>query len=140
MGQTVRYESRGEFSAPPEALWPLLSDTPTINRAVGLPPIQYTITPLERGGSGIEAAIKVGGVTLSRWTEHPFLWREPYGYVVFREFIGGPFVRITIGVELERAAENTNVLIYAEMEPRNAKTPHRLSTRKKDPTPYSSRT
>src|SRR6266545_2419517 len=102
MGQTFRYESRGHFSAQPEALWPLLADAPTLNRAMVMPPIEYTVTPLERGGSRIEAAVKLGRWTISRWTEHPFLWREPYGYMVFREFHGGPIARLRIGVELER--------------------------------------
>jgi len=120
MAASVRYESRGQFSAPPDALWPLLADTPKLNHALGMPPIEYTVTPRERGGSRIEAAIKIGGRPIVRWTEHPFLWREPYGYVVFREFLGGPFVRVTIGVEQERVGEHTNVLIFTEVEPRNA--------------------
>ena len=70
-----RFESRGRFKATPEALWPLIADTPTLNRALGLPPIEYQFTPLETGGSRIEAAIKAFGLTLARWTEHPFLWR-----------------------------------------------------------------
>ena len=119
MGQSFRYEARGQFGAPPEVLWPLLADTPTLNRAIGMPPIAYTITPVEGGGSRIEAAIKLWHWTVARWTEHPFLWREPYGYMVFREFIGGPFVRLRFGVEMDRAGDRTNVLVYAEFEPRN---------------------
>jgi adenylate cyclase len=120
MAASKRYESRGQFSVPPDALWPLLADTPKVNQAIGLPPVEYTITPVEKGGSKIEAAVRLGRWPVLRWTEHPFLWREPYGYVVFREFIGGPFVRLTAGVELERADEHTSVLVYAEFEPRNA--------------------
>ena len=128
MAASRRFESRGQFSAPPDALWPLLADTPKLNQAIGLPPVEYTVTPAEHGGSRIEAMVKVGGWPVLRWTEHPFLWREPYGYVVFREFIGGPFVRFTAGVELERADEHTNVLVYAEIEPRNALGALMLST------------
>src|SRR5581483_11986209 len=120
MAAIRRYESRGRFGVSPDALWPLLADTPKLNQAVGLPPIEYTVTPLDRGGSRIEAAVKLGRWPVLRWTEHPFLWREPYGYVVFREFSGGPFVRVTAGVELDRVDEQTDVLIYAEFEPRNA--------------------
>lgn len=120
MAASRRFESRGQFSAPPDALWPLLADTPRMNQAVGLPPIEYTVTPVERGGSRIEAAVMLGRWPVLRWTEHPFLWREPYGYVVFREFIGGPFTRVTAGVELERQGDHTDVLVYADFEPRNA--------------------
>ena len=43
MPSVQRFESRGRFKAPPEALWPLLADTPTLNRAIGLPPIEYEV-------------------------------------------------------------------------------------------------
>ncbi len=120
MAASRRYESRGQFSVPPDALWPLLADTPKLNQALGMPPVEYTVTPIDKGGSKIEAIVRLGRWPVLRWTEHPFLWREPYGWVVFRELIGGPFVRVTFGVELERAGDRTNVLVYAEFEPRNA--------------------
>ena len=119
MPSVQRFESRGRFKAPPEALWPLLADTPTLNRAIGLPPIEYEVTPLETGGSKIEAAIRRFGLTLARWTEHPFLWREPYGYVFFREFHGGPFVRAVGGVDMAREGDETDLRVFAEIEPRN---------------------
>ena len=119
MPSVQRFESRGRFKAPPEALWPLLADTPTLNRAIGLPPIEYQFTPLETGGSKIEAAIHRHGLTLARWTEHPFLWREPYGYVFFRDFHGGPFVRAVGGVDMARDGDETDLRVFAELEPRN---------------------
>jgi class 3 adenylate cyclase len=119
MPKTRRFESRGRLKAPPEALWPLLADTPTLNRAIGLPPIDYDLTPLETGGSTIEARMRAFGLTLARWTEHPFLWREPYGYVVVRDFHGGPFVRFVGGVEMTRVGDETDLLVFAELEPRN---------------------
>jgi adenylate cyclase len=119
MPPAQRSESRGRFKAPPEAIWPLLADTPTLNRAIGLPPIEYKVTPLETGGSRIEGRIRSFGLTLARWTEHPFLWREPYGYVVIRDFHGGPFVRFVGGVEMARVGDETDLLVFAEIEPRN---------------------
>ena len=44
--QSRRFEAQGTFQARPEQLWPLLADTPRLNRAIGLPPIEYEITPL----------------------------------------------------------------------------------------------
>src|SRR5688572_10811146 len=119
MPSAQRFESRGRFKAPPEAIWPLLADTPTLNRAIGLPPVEYEFTPLESGGSRVEAAIRVRGLTLARWTEHPFLWREPYGYVFFRDFHGGPFVRITGGVDMVRDGDETDLRYFVEVTPRN---------------------
>jgi len=69
MAASRRYESRGQFSAPPDALWPLLADTQRLNQAAGMPPIEYTVVPgaavpLTSAGaklpSRIEAAVKVG--------------------------------------------------------------------------------
>jgi adenylate cyclase len=119
MPSVQRFESRGRFKAPPEALWPLLADTPTLNRAIGLPPVEYEFTPLETGGSRIEAMIRAFGLTLVRWTEHPFLWREPYGYVAFRDFHGGPFVRFVGGLDMAREDDETDLRVFAEIEPRN---------------------
>ena len=121
MPAVQRFESRGRFKASPEALWPLVADTPTVNRAIGLPPVEYQFTPMETGGARIDAAIKAFGVTLARWTEHPFLWREPYGYAFVREFPSGPFVRVSGGVDMVRDGDaDTDVRVYAAIEPRNA--------------------
>lgn len=117
---TLRFESRGQLRAPPEALWPFLADTPKLNRAIGLPPIHYTIRPAEGGGSHIEAEIRVAGRTLSSWSERPFRWHEPYGYVVLREFHDGPLASVRGGVELTRAQSATALLVFADFVPRNA--------------------
>ena len=119
MAAVRRFESQGRFRAPPEAIWPLLADTPTLNRAIGLPPVEYEFTPLPTGGSRVEAAVRSYGLTLARWTEHPFLWREPYGYVFLRDFYGGPFVRVSGGVEMSRENDETCLRVFAEIEPRN---------------------
>lgn len=119
MASMQRFESRRKFTATPEALWPLVADTPTLNRAIGLPPIEYQLTPLASGGSHAEAMIRAFGVTLARWTEHPFLWREPYGYVAFRDFHGGPFERFVGGVDMVREGDETDLRVFAEITPRN---------------------
>ncbi|MCC7370124.1 MAG: adenylate/guanylate cyclase domain-containing protein [Chloroflexi bacterium] len=119
MSGPQRFESRGKFAATPEALWPLVGDTPTLNRAIGLPPIEYELTPLPTGGSRAEAMIRMFGITLARWTEHPFLWREPYGWMAFRDFHGGPFERFVGGVDMVREGDRTDVRVFAEITPRN---------------------
>src|SRR5436190_15215970 len=119
MPATQRFESRGRFKAPPEALWPLIADTAAMNRAIGLPPIHYEITPREGAGPQIEASIRAFGFPIATWTEHPFLWREPYGYIAFRDFHGGPFARFVGGADMVREGDETDVRIFAEIEPRN---------------------
>src|SRR6476619_379102 len=70
MPATQRFESRARFKAPPEALWPLVADTPTINRAIGLPPIEFQVTPQPAGAPTIEGQIRMLGVPVARCTEH----------------------------------------------------------------------
>ncbi len=106
--------------APPEALWPFLADTSRLNRAIGLPPVHYTMRPADGGGSHIEAQIRLAGRVVASWNEQPFSWRQPYGYVIVREFHGGPFESLRCGVELTPAGGGTDLLVFAEFEPRSA--------------------
>jgi class 3 adenylate cyclase len=119
MPASRHFESKGRFKATPEALWPLLADTAALNRAIGLPPVDYQITPRETGGPLVEGSVRALGLRVARWTEHPFLWREPYSYIAFREFKGGPFVRFAGGAEMVRDGDETEVRIFGEFEPRN---------------------
>lgn len=114
-----RFEAHGRFRATPEALWPLVADTPTLNRAIGMPPIEYEVTPLESGGSRTVGMVRAYGLTLVRWDEHPFSWREPFGWTAFRDFHSGPFLRFVGGVDMARDGERTDVRVFAELTPRN---------------------
>jgi adenylate cyclase len=119
MAARQRFEVRGTFKATPEALWPLVADTPTLNRAIGLPPIEYEVTPLATGGSHTIGMVRAYGLTLARWDEHPFFWREPFGWTAFRDFHGGPFEQFMGGVDLVREGDQTDVRVFAELTPRN---------------------
>ncbi|MBA2448021.1 MAG: hypothetical protein H0V51_08350 [Chloroflexi bacterium] len=118
--ETLRYEARGTFRVSPEALWPLISDTARMNRAIGLPPIEYTVTPADDGGSHVEAQMRLFGLPLARYTEHPFRWEAPHGFVVVREFHTGPLRWVRAGTRLTPRDGGTEVLIYGEFLPRNA--------------------
>ena len=118
--ETLHYEARGTFEVPPEKLWPLVADTAKLNRAIGLPPLEYIVTPLEGGGSRIEAELRVLGLPLARYSEHPFRWEAPHGFVVVREFQGGLLRRVRAGTELTPRNGGTEVRIYGDFLPRNA--------------------
>jgi class 3 adenylate cyclase len=117
--ETLRFEARGTFRARPDDLWPLLADTPKINRAIGAPAIEYTVTPAEGGGSHVEAQARLLGMPLLRWTEHPFRWEAPRRYLVIRDYHGGPFRRLRFGVDLTPKDGQTEVLVHAEILPRH---------------------
>lgn len=116
--EALHFEARGTFRLTPEALWPLVADTSALNRAIGLPPVAYAVTPLPAGGSRVEASVRVLGVTVARWTERPFRWEAPHGYVVEREFHGGPLERIRGGTQLTPLDGGTGVRVFADIQPR----------------------
>ncbi|ADV61622.1 serine/threonine protein kinase [Isosphaera pallida ATCC 43644] len=88
----------------PRALWPLVSNTERLNRAIGLPAVEFG--PVGRRADGNPAGVgqrpaqaRKFGLNL-RWTETPFEWVEGRRMGVLREFVSGPFVWLTSLVEL----------------------------------------
>src|SRR5438093_856824 len=118
--ETLRFEASDSFWVTPEALWPLVSDTARMNHVIGNPPLDYTVTPLDGGGSRLEAEMRLFGLRLARYTEHPFRWEVPHRFVVVRDFHGGPLLRVRAGTELKSLEGRTEVLVYGEFIPRNA--------------------
>jgi len=118
--EPLRFEARGTFRVRPEALWPLVSDTARMNRAVGSPPVVHTIVPVAGGGSRLEGEIRLGGLTLARYVEQPFRWEAPHGFDVVREFLDGPLLRLRAGARLTSVEGGTEVLIYGDFVPRTA--------------------
>lgn len=100
-GAVYETEMVWEFASPPEKLWPLVSNTERLNRAMGLPPVEYQTTRDEAGRLRRHASVKLAGMTM-RWEEHPFEWIEGRRMSVLREFAGGPFLWFASVVELEQ--------------------------------------
>src|SRR5262249_44826525 len=117
---TLHYEAKGTLRVTPEQLWPLIADTARMNRAIGLPPIEYDIKPDQGGAWTIEGQMRLLGLPLARYTEHPFRWEAPHGFVVVRDFHGGPLERVRAGTRLTPSDGGTEVLIYGDFVPRNA--------------------
>ena len=70
-------------------LWPHVSNTERLNRAVGLQAVDYET---EKGSDGVLrriASFKLGGLKIA-WIEHPFEWIEGQRMGVLREFQSGP--------------------------------------------------
>ncbi len=98
----------------PERLWPLLSHTDRLNRALGLPPVRYAIA----GDGPRIARSSFLGMPLE-WEEHPFEWVFARHYSVERVFRGGPIRRVRGGIQLNPRSGRTDVEVYADVEPRN---------------------
>jgi len=114
----VRFEARERFPVKPEELWPLVSDTHRLNRAMGLPFMDFAAEPLETGGSRVTGTHRANAsilaflgqilplgpkrvadptllrllprFTIARWIEHPFEFAAPRRYSVYRDYFESP--------------------------------------------------
>ena len=119
-GQSLvrRYDYTWELDATTSSLWPLVSDTDRVNRAMGLPAPDYVHESNPSGGRTIRASAKFNGMNLS-WIEHAFQWIEGRELSVLREFDSGPFEWMTSTVELFPLIGNRSRLLHrVQVKPR----------------------
>jgi class 3 adenylate cyclase len=114
----IRIETHYEIAFPREAVWPVLSKTDWINRAMGLPAVKYDIAANPAGGSIVTGRTRLP-IGAMRWREFPFEWLEPEFYRAHRLFESGPFLEAWLGMELRAAPGGTAIMCFSEMEPRN---------------------
>ena len=112
--QPIRYERERSYPMPPAEAWRLLADTDHLNRAIGLPSVEFSSLPdpLIR-----RAQARAFGVIPVRWHELPFDWIRERRYAVRREFERGPVSAIVAGIELLPAEQGVSVRSYAECTP-----------------------
>lgn len=109
-----------QLKSSPEALWPHVSNTERLNRAVGLPQVDYRLVNDANLGVRRFGSFRLGGVKIE-WEEHPFEWIEGTRMGVLREFATGPFKWFMNVVELKRRADGGTHLVHTvKIEPRNA--------------------
>ncbi|AMV34815.1 Serine/threonine-protein kinase StkP [Pirellula sp. SH-Sr6A] len=100
-------------------LWPLVSDTDRLNRAVGLPAVTYRNEQDPERGLRKFGSFHLGAVKVS-WEEHPFEWIEGRRMGVLREFSSGPFKWFMSSAELLPLPSGGTKLIHTvKIEPRN---------------------
>src|ERR1700756_92556 len=95
--QPLLCESERSYPITVAEAWRLLADTDHLNRAIGLPSVEFSSLPdpLIR-----RARARAFGVIPVRWHELPFDWIRERRYAVRREFEGGPVAAIVVGIEL----------------------------------------
>jgi len=122
-GQVLCYDWSWELQASPQELWPHVSNTDRLNRACGLPAVQFTNQPEQEDAQKKDSLpgptlrprvrrmgkIRKLGLTAT-WEEHPFEWIEAQRMGVLREFSHGPFKWLVSRTELTPRALTGTIL------------------------------
>ena len=101
-----------ELAAPPEALWPFLSDTSRVNRALGTAAMTFE----ERDGKRWGRA-RVGGVR-HEWVEMPWSWVANQWLTSLRVYERGFFRAVWAIQRLEPTDTGTRLYLYYGAVPR----------------------
>lgn len=108
------------LASPPDAVWPLLTDTDKTNRLIGGQPVTYR--PVESGGVATGARFvgetRAGGFTLA-YEEQPFEWTHNESFSVERRMLGGPLAAYTFGIRLTKEGSGTKVDVRLALTPRH---------------------
>ncbi len=120
----LQYDWSWELDASPERLWPAVCNTDRLNRAVGIPPVEYTAETVAPPDPGLRPGVRrfgqfrVAGFT-NAWQEHPFEWVEGRRLGVLREYSSGVFKWLASITELiPRAGGGTTLIHRVRIEPR----------------------
>jgi serine/threonine protein kinase/class 3 adenylate cyclase len=113
----VQYDWVWELEAPPEKLWPHVSNTERVNRAAGMTPVQFSVDNGDEKGVRRFGEFRKAGVRAA-WEEHPYEWVEARRMGVLREYSSGPFKWLVSIVELsQRPAGGTTLTHRVRIEP-----------------------
>ncbi|GAA5505208.1 serine/threonine-protein kinase PknD [Novipirellula caenicola] len=108
-----------ELISDPDELWPYVSNTERLNRAIGLPAVTYRTEYDEQRGIRKFGSFRISGVQVA-WEEHPFEWIEANRMGILREFQSGPFVWFMSIVTMEPIAGGGTKLSHEiRVQPRN---------------------
>ncbi len=108
-----------ELASDPEEIWPYVSNTERLNRAIGLPAVTYRTQYDEQRGIRKFGSFRISGVQVA-WEEHPFEWIEANRMGILREFQSGPFIWFMSIVTMEPiAGGGTNLSHEIRVQPRN---------------------
>jgi serine/threonine protein kinase/class 3 adenylate cyclase len=115
--RVLEFEFRWELESSPRQLWPLVTNTNRLDRAIGFPPLMHkTRYEPGRGVRNFIEGRKAGMVEIGE--EHPYEWLEPRRMSVLREYSQGPFRWLVSVVELlPRPGGGTTLVHRLRLEP-----------------------
>lgn len=112
----MHLEKTEVFRVPPERLWPLVANTDSLNREVGLTEIDYLFKPVPQGGTKVTASARGSSIAME-WEEHPFEWVWQRNYVIRRLFTRGPFHEFRATFRLEPDPAGSRIHVSFDLEP-----------------------
>jgi eukaryotic-like serine/threonine-protein kinase len=113
----IKFDWVWELEASPRQLWPHVSNTERVNRALGLTAPEFTTRNAPEGGVERYAAFRK--IVPFSWREHPFEWIEGQRFGVLREFQQGVFHWFLSLVELQpRSGGGTRLVHHIQVLPR----------------------
>ena len=103
------YHQERLFARPPEAIWPLASDTARINEIAGRNP--YTVEEkVDAQGRIRRYARSNAGVLRETWEEGYGEWQENRRLTMVRDFHAGPMRRLEVTIELAAEGDGCRML------------------------------
>jgi class 3 adenylate cyclase len=115
----IRIVSDLRLKSAPAALWPQLSNTNRMNRAVGLP--ENETSPVPGEGFMRRVVVRKFGLAVA-WKEMPFEYVSGRYYSCVRNFENGPFTRFEGSTTLTPDGAGSRVVLDGKFTPRSALT------------------
>jgi serine/threonine protein kinase/class 3 adenylate cyclase len=113
----ISFDFQWDLASSPAELWPHVSNTERLNRAIHLPAVEFTDHPDAAGKVRREGKIRKMGLEMA-WEEHPFEWIEARRFGVLRQFRSGPMKWLMSIVELTpRSGGGTTLFHRIRVEP-----------------------
>jgi len=106
------------FDSPPEAIWPVLSDTARFNEAADLPRHTIIETPREDGSVEFLARARIGPFPLE-WEENPVNWVDRQWFEHCRVFRNGPLEYLCATLRLFPEPGGCRCEYTVDVAPRN---------------------
>lgn len=110
-GKTFDYRWEWQLKSDPQRLWPWVSNTNRFDFDAGLPTLERL--SMEKDSKGFpltKVKSKANGMTLE-WEENPFEWLYPHRFGVLRRYSRGPFLELSVRVDLKENSGGT-LLVY----------------------------
>jgi serine/threonine protein kinase/class 3 adenylate cyclase len=114
----LQFEFRWELRASPRQLWPFVTNTDRLDRAIGFSPVRSSLA--YELGHGVRTFIESRKVWMTEvGEEHHYEWVQPRRMGVLREYTRGPFRWLVSEVELLPGPERGTILVHRlRLEPR----------------------